>query len=114
MVTPSRIADRAVSGAAESILADLSALGARIERRGARLVLCPGYGPVPQLLVERARAAKPELLALLDAEIVAEPIKTATNAVVGDLNPDPQFLSGFAGFRSRPPTTGIMAVLMPP
>ena len=47
------------------ILSRLSALGARIERRGERLVLHAGPQPVPRVLVEMARTVKPELLRLL-------------------------------------------------
>ena len=51
---------------APAILARLSALGARIERRGDKLILRAGGRSVPQPLVELARAAKAELLRLLD------------------------------------------------
>jgi hypothetical protein len=80
--------------AAEMILAELTALGARIECRGERLVLCPGRRTVPKPLVEAARASKPGLLALLGASPIAEGAaaasKSAKITVVGALNADPQ------------------------
>jgi hypothetical protein len=50
------------------ILQQLHDLGARLECREGRLALCAGRRPVPELLVEQARAAKAELLTLLGAE----------------------------------------------
>jgi hypothetical protein len=51
--------------AARNILRRLSVLGARVERRGDRVVLCTGRRTIPADLIEAARAAKPELLAML-------------------------------------------------
>ena len=50
------------------ILQQLHDLGARIEYREGRLALRAGRRPVPELLVEQARAAKDGLLSLLSAE----------------------------------------------
>jgi hypothetical protein len=50
------------------ILRDLRALGAVLKRDGDRLILRAERRPIPQFLVERARAAKKELLMALDAE----------------------------------------------
>jgi hypothetical protein len=65
-----------VSGA-PAILARLSALGACIERRGDKLILCAGARPVPRPLVELARAAKADLLRLIDK---SAPPKALTEA----------------------------------
>ena len=64
-----------------SILQQLHALGARIEYREGRLVLCAGRHPVPELLVEQARAAKAELLALLSAENPRKEVKFPKNNI---------------------------------
>jgi hypothetical protein len=53
--------------AAPTILARLAAIGARIERRGERLVVCAGRRPVPMTLIAEARAAKAELSKALNA-----------------------------------------------
>jgi hypothetical protein len=53
--------------AAREILQRLSALGARIERRGERLVICTGPRRVPSDLVAAARSVKPALLMSLSA-----------------------------------------------
>lgn len=53
--------------AARDILQRLSALGARIERRGERLVICTGRRPVPSYLIAAARSVKPDLVATLSA-----------------------------------------------
>jgi hypothetical protein len=53
--------------AARDILQRLSALGAQVERRGERLVICTGRRPVPSDLIAAARSAKPDLLAALSA-----------------------------------------------
>ncbi len=50
---------------ARQILNRLTALGARVERSGDRVVLYAGQRPVPGGLVEQARAIKPDLLRLL-------------------------------------------------
>jgi hypothetical protein len=52
--------------AARNIVRELQALGARLVRDGDRLILRAGSRPIPQLLVQQARDAKRELLALLD------------------------------------------------
>jgi hypothetical protein len=52
---------------ARDILQRLSSLGARIERRGERLVICTGRQPVPLDLIAAARSVKPVLLATLAA-----------------------------------------------
>jgi hypothetical protein len=75
---------------ATDVLTRLAVLGARVERRGDRLILCAGPRPVPKPLVDAARAAKPELLALLAApgtpiDAVAA-VKSATSAAAGDPN----------------------------
>ena len=57
--------DRSLS-AAGNIIRELQALGAHLVRDGDRLILRAGSRPIPQLLVQRARDAKRELLALLD------------------------------------------------
>jgi hypothetical protein len=51
--------------APQDILQRLSALGARIERRGERLVICTGRRRVPTDLIAAARLVKPALLATL-------------------------------------------------
>lgn len=51
--------------AAREILCRLSVLGARVECRDSRLVLCAGRQAVPADLIAAARAAKPELLVML-------------------------------------------------
>jgi hypothetical protein len=53
--------------AARDILQQLSAVGARIEGRGERLVICTGRRPVPPDLIAAARSAKPDLLTVLSA-----------------------------------------------
>lgn len=53
--------------AAPAILARLTAIGARIECRGERLVVCAGRRPVPMALIADARAAKAELSKALSA-----------------------------------------------
>jgi hypothetical protein len=53
--------------ATRDVLQRLSALGARIERRGERLVICTGRRPVPPDLVAAARSVKPALLATVSA-----------------------------------------------
>ena len=53
--------------AAGDILQRLSALGARIERRRERLVICTGPRRVPSDLVAATRSVKPALLATLSA-----------------------------------------------
>jgi hypothetical protein len=53
--------------AARDILQQLSAVGARIERRDERLVICTGRRPVPPDLIAAARSAKPDLLTVLSA-----------------------------------------------
>ena len=50
---------------ARDILRQLSTLGARIECRGERLVLCAGKRPVPPDLIAAARGAKAELSKVL-------------------------------------------------
>jgi len=50
---------------APAILARLSAIGARIECRGDRLVVRTGRRPVPMVLIQEARAAKGELSKVL-------------------------------------------------
>jgi hypothetical protein len=50
--------------AARNIIRELQALGAHLVRDGDRLILRAGSRPIPQLLVQRARDAKRELLAL--------------------------------------------------
>jgi hypothetical protein len=50
---------------AREILQRLTAFGARVECYGDRLKLRTGRRPVPAALIKEARAAKPELLALL-------------------------------------------------
>jgi hypothetical protein len=52
--------------AARNIIRELEAIGAHLVRNGDRLILRAGGRPIPQLLVQRARDAKRELLALLD------------------------------------------------
>jgi hypothetical protein len=66
-----------------AILARLSALGARIERRGDKLILCAGGRPVPQPLVEQARAAKAELLRLFDVSDPANVLTGLPKALTG-------------------------------
>jgi hypothetical protein len=56
-----------------NIIRELQALGAYLERDGDRLVLWTGRHPVPRHLVEQARDAKRELLALLDARAALSP-----------------------------------------
>ena len=56
-----------------AILARLTAIGARIERRGDRLVVRAGRRPVPVALIEEARAAKAELSKALSAIEDAQP-----------------------------------------
>jgi hypothetical protein len=51
--------------ASREILRRLSALGARVECRGERVVLCAGKRPVPAELIEAARQAKTELSKVL-------------------------------------------------
>jgi hypothetical protein len=51
---------------ARTIIRELQAIGARLERDGERLILRAGSHPIPRPLVHRARDAKDELLALLD------------------------------------------------
>jgi hypothetical protein len=53
--------------AAPAILARLTAIGARIECRGERLVVCAGRRPVPMALIADARAAKADLSKALNA-----------------------------------------------
>ncbi len=53
--------------AAPAILARLTAMGARIECRGDRLVVRAGRRPVPVALIEEARTAKAELSKALSA-----------------------------------------------
>ena len=52
--------------AARNFFRELLALGAQVERDDDRLILRAGRQPIPQFLVQRARAAKHELLALFD------------------------------------------------
>jgi hypothetical protein len=52
--------------AARNIVRELQTLGARLVRDGDRLILRAGSRPIPQLLVQQARDAKRELLALFD------------------------------------------------
>jgi hypothetical protein len=59
--------------AAPAILARLTAMGARIECRGDRLVVRAGRRPVPVALIEEARAAKAELSKALSAIEDAQP-----------------------------------------
>jgi hypothetical protein len=54
--------------ATRDVLQRLSALGARIERRGERLVICTGRRPVPPDLVAAARSVKSALLATVSAD----------------------------------------------
>jgi hypothetical protein len=61
--------------AARDILRRLSVLGARVECRGNRLVLCTGRRVIPADLIEAARAAKPELLAMLGPASLAERLR---------------------------------------
>jgi hypothetical protein len=51
---------------ARNIIRELQALGARLERDGDRLILRAGSRLIPQLVVQQARDAKQELIALLD------------------------------------------------
>jgi hypothetical protein len=51
---------------AHNVLRDLRALGAHIECADGRLVMRAGDRPIPKRLVEEARSAKRELLAMLD------------------------------------------------
>jgi len=50
---------------ARNIIRELRALGARLERDGDRLILRAGSRPIPQPLVQQARDAKRDILALL-------------------------------------------------
>src|SRR5215469_7744151 len=63
------------------ILQQLHDLGARIEYRESRLALRAGRRPVPELLVEQARAAKAELMMLLSAENAANTPKAFTTTL---------------------------------
>jgi hypothetical protein len=58
---------------APAILARLTAMGARIECRGDRLVVRAGRRPVPVSLIEEARTAKAELSKALSAIEDAQP-----------------------------------------
>ena len=58
---------------AREIIREMQAIGARLERVGDRLSLRAGSRPVPQLLIEQARDAKRELLALLDERSALRP-----------------------------------------
>jgi hypothetical protein len=58
--------------AASAILARLTAIGARVERRGDRVVVCAGRRPVPTALIEEARAAKAELSKMLSVPSAEE------------------------------------------
>ena len=53
--------------AARNIIRELQALGAHLKRDGDRLVLRAGNRPIPQPLVQQARDAKRDILALLDS-----------------------------------------------
>src|SRR5215472_17232030 len=64
--------DRPMS-AARDIIRELQALGAHLERDGDRMTLRAGRQPIPQLLVQRARDAKRELLALFDEPTALSP-----------------------------------------
>jgi hypothetical protein len=73
--------------AASAILARLAAIGARVERRGDRVVICAGRRPVPTALIEEARAAKAELSKMLitpSAEEV-EHLRTATGSKAAEM-----------------------------
>jgi len=54
-----------MSAVAARVLNDVARIGASIEPDGDRLILHAGDRPIPADLVERVRAAKPELLAAL-------------------------------------------------
>jgi hypothetical protein len=65
----------------QAILQQLHDLGARIEYREGCLALRAGQRPVPELLVEQARAAKAELMILLSAEKAANTPKAFTTTL---------------------------------
>jgi hypothetical protein len=67
--------------APQAILQQLHDLGARIEYREGRLALRAGRRPVPELLVEQARAAKAELMMLLSVEKAANTPKAFTTTL---------------------------------
>ena len=65
---------------ARNIVRELQALGAHLKRHGDRLVLRAGNRQIPQPLVQQARDAKRDILALLDSVDTLRP--TSGNAVL--------------------------------
>ena len=59
---------------ARNIVRELQALGAHLKRHGDRLVLRAGNRPIPQPLVQQARDAKRDILALFDSVDTLRPI----------------------------------------
>ena len=59
---------------ARNIVRELQALGAHLKRHGDRLVLRAGNRQIPQPLVQQARDAKRDILALFDSVDTLRPI----------------------------------------
>jgi hypothetical protein len=95
--------------AVPAILARLSALDARIERRGDGLVVCAGRAPVPKALIEEARAAKAELSKMLIGPLRAEDdehlrCSDASKAAETPVSAEDAHLSNFdEHLRTKPP-----------